>query len=46
MIGFGDESEAVAYFVRSLTGWLRTPSALEWLRGNADEDSLAELEEE
>src|SRR5215204_4528662 len=46
LIGFGDESEAVAYFARSLTGWLRTPSALEWLRENADEDSLAELEGE
>ncbi len=46
LIGFGDESEAVAYFVRSLTGWLGTPSDLEWLRGNADEDYLAELEEE
>lgn len=46
LIGFGDESEAVAYFARSLTGWLRTPSALEWLRENADEYSLAELEGE
>ena len=46
LIGFGDESEAVAYFVRALTGWLRTPQALEWLRQNVDERLLAEIEEE
>ncbi len=46
LIGFGDESEAVAYFARALTGWLRTPQALEWLRQNADERLLAEIEEE
>ncbi len=45
-MGFGDESEAVAYFAGALTGWLRTPSALEWLRGNVDEQLLAELQEE
>ena len=46
LIGFGDESEAVAYFARALTGWLRTPQALEWLRHNVDERLLAEIEEE
>ncbi len=46
LMGFGDESEAVAYFAGALTGWLRTPSALEWLRGNVDEQLLAELQEE
>jgi tetratricopeptide (TPR) repeat protein len=46
LIGFGDESEAVAYFARALTGWLRTPQALEWLRQNVDERLLAEIEEE
>jgi tetratricopeptide (TPR) repeat protein len=46
LIGFGDESEAVAYFARGLTGWLRTPQALEWLRQNVDERLLAEIEEE
>ncbi len=46
LIGFGDESEAVAYFARALSAWLRTPQALEWLRQNADERLLAEIEEE
>ena len=46
LIGFGDESEAVAYFARALTGWLRTVQALEWLRQNVDERLLAEIEEE
>ena len=46
LIGFGDESEAVAYFARALTGWLRTPQALEWLRQNVDGRLLAETEEE
>ncbi len=46
LIGFGDESEAVAYFARALTGWLRTPQALEWLRQNVDERLLAEIDEE
>lgn len=46
LIGFGDEREAVAYFARALTGWLRTPQALEWLRQNVDERLLAEIEEE
>lgn len=46
LIGFGDESEAVAYFARALTGWLRTPQALEWLRQNVDERLLTDLKEE
>ena len=46
LIGFGDESEAVAYFARALSGWLRTPRALEWLRENVNERTLADLEEE
>ncbi len=46
LIGFGDESEAVAYFARAFSAWLRTPQALEWLRQNVDEGLLAEIEEE
>ena len=46
LIGFGDEIEAVAYFARALSAWLRTPQALEWLRQNVDERLLAEIEEE
>jgi tetratricopeptide (TPR) repeat protein len=46
LIGFGDESEAVAYFARALSAWLRTPQALEWLRQNVDGRLLAEIEEE
>jgi hypothetical protein len=32
LMSLGDESEAVAYVAGALTLWLRTPSALEWLR--------------
>lgn len=46
LMRLGDESEAVSYVARALTIWLRTPSALEWLRGNVDERLLAELQEE
>lgn len=46
LIGLGDESEAVSYFARALTEWLRTPGAVEWLRENTEEESLAELEQE
>lgn len=46
LIGFGDESEAVAYFARALTGWLRTPQPLQSLRQNVNERLLAEIEEE
>jgi tetratricopeptide (TPR) repeat protein len=46
LIGFGDESEAVAYFARALSAWLRTPGALEWLRQNVVGRLLAEIEEE
>jgi hypothetical protein len=45
-MSLGDESEAVSYVARALTVWLRTPSALEWLRGNVDQELLAELQEE
>ena len=46
LMSLGDEREAVAYVAGALTGWLRTPSALEWLRGNVDERLLAELQKE
>jgi tetratricopeptide (TPR) repeat protein len=46
LIGFGDESEAVSYFARALTEWLRTPGAVEWLRENGDEQLLSQLEQE
>ena len=46
LIGFGDESEAVAYFARALSAWLRTPGALEWLRQNVVGRLPAEIEEE
>ena len=32
LMSLGDESEAVSYVATALTAWLRTPSALEWLR--------------
>lgn len=34
-IGFGDESEAVAYAVDYLEAWRATPGALDWLRSAA-----------
>jgi tetratricopeptide (TPR) repeat protein len=46
LIGLGDESEAVSYFARALTEWLRTPGAVEWLRENTDEQFLLQLEQE
>jgi len=46
LIGLGDESEAVSYFARSLTEWLRTPGAVEWVRENADEKTLSQFEQE
>ena len=46
LMSLGDESEAVSYVAGALTQWLRTPSALEWLRGNVDQRLLAELQEE
>lgn len=42
LIGFGDESEAVSYFMKSVSHWLKTPRAVEWLRENADEQSLVD----
>jgi tetratricopeptide (TPR) repeat protein len=46
LIGLGDESEAVSYFARALPEWLKTPGAVEWLRENADEQFLLQLEQE
>jgi tetratricopeptide (TPR) repeat protein len=46
LMTLGDESEAVSYVARALTVWLRTPSALEWLRENVDQKLLAELQQE
>lgn len=46
LIGLGDESEAVSYFARALSEWLKTPGAVEWLRENTEEESLAELQQE
>jgi tetratricopeptide (TPR) repeat protein len=46
LIGLGDESEAVSYFARALTEWLRTPGAVEWVRENTDERILLQLEQE
>ena len=46
LIGLGDESEAVSYFARALPEWLKTPGAVEWLRENADEPFLLQLEQE
>lgn len=46
LIGLGDESEAVSYFARALTEWLRTPGAVEWVRENIDEQILSQLEQE
>jgi hypothetical protein len=46
LIGFGDESEAVSYFARAMTEWLKTPGAVEWLRENTDERTLSQLEQE
>jgi tetratricopeptide (TPR) repeat protein len=46
LMSLGDESEAVSYVAGALTIWLRTPSAMEWLRRNVDERLLAELQKE
>jgi tetratricopeptide (TPR) repeat protein len=46
LMSLGNESEAVSYVATALTVWLRTPSALEWLRGNVDQELLAELQNE
>lgn len=45
LIGLGDESEAVSYFARALTEWLKTPGAVEWIRENTDEQFLSQLEQ-
>lgn len=36
LTGFGDESEAMMYVFEGLSGWLKTPGAMEWLRETAD----------
>jgi tetratricopeptide (TPR) repeat protein len=41
LVGLGDESEAVSYFVRALPEWLKTPGAVEWLRENTEEEILS-----
>lgn len=46
LIGLGDESEAVSYFARSLTEWLKTPGAVEWVRQNTEEQILSSFERE
>jgi tetratricopeptide (TPR) repeat protein len=33
LVGFGDESEAVAYAVQAIMHWHQTPGALDWLAG-------------
>jgi tetratricopeptide (TPR) repeat protein len=33
-IGFGDENEAIDYAADAMSGWQRTPGALEWLSSN------------
>lgn len=37
-MGFGDESEASAYVMDGLPGWLQTPRAIDWLREHVDEE--------
>jgi tetratricopeptide (TPR) repeat protein len=46
LVGLGDESEAVSYFAQSLTEWLKTPGAVEWVRENTEEEILSSLEQE
>lgn len=43
LIDYGEEGEAVSYFVRYLASWLRTPGAVEWLRDNVAEETLESL---
>lgn len=42
-MGYGEEGEAVGYFFKHLANWLRTPGAVEWLRDNVAEETLADL---
>lgn len=44
LIGMGDESKVLSYFIGSLREWLKTPHALEWLRENASEQLLSQVE--
>lgn len=43
LMGYGEEGEAVAYFFKHLSNWLRTPGAVEWLRDNVAEEALSDL---
>ena len=43
LMDYGEEGEAVSYFVRYLASWLRTPGAVEWLRDNVAEETLESL---
>ena len=43
LMGYGEEGEAVGYFFKHLANWLRTPGAVEWLRDNVAEETLADL---
>jgi tetratricopeptide (TPR) repeat protein len=43
LMDYGEEGEAVTYFVKYLASWLRTPGAVEWLRDNVAEETLASL---
>lgn len=43
LMDYGEEGEAISYFVRYLASWLRTPGAVEWLRANVDEETLTSL---
>ena len=36
-MGFGDESEAIPYFVENVEAWLDTPGALEWFARSLNE---------
>jgi len=42
-MGFGDENEAIHYFVEHVEAWLDTPGALEWF-ARAFEEALRDLE--
>ena len=42
LVGLGEESEATHYFAEALTGWLRTPGAIEWLRENVADMAVSQ----
>lgn len=43
LMDYGEEGEAVTYFVKYLASWLRTPGVVEWLRDNVAEETLESL---